>query len=244
VSGLAPAARRAVAAAALVLAVSSRGELCVLGALLVLPDLWRATGPLRLVAVASAVGASAWRFGTTSLEALAGAQAVLGPAGGVGPAAAAAGSWLGAGALLLALGRGREPVRLVAAGAAVAAVLAGPAPGGQLPIRVAVGLGATVAAAGLARWRAPRPRLDAALSALAAAVGLWAVGAVAASGPEGGLTVSAGLVGQGLAIAAAVASIVLLVDGPRPRPRWRWGEGSPTVTHRPTVAPVRPDARH
>ncbi|MDP8987220.1 MAG: hypothetical protein M3N11_02600, partial [Actinomycetota bacterium] len=42
------------------------------------------------------------RWGTASLEAVAGAQSVLGPGGVVGPTAAAASAWLAAAALVLA----------------------------------------------------------------------------------------------------------------------------------------------
>ncbi len=68
---------------------------------------WR---PLPAVAVAAALVATSWRWGSTSLEAVAGAQAVLGPAGLVGPSTAAASSWLAALALVLAA----VPLRLVA----------------------------------------------------------------------------------------------------------------------------------
>jgi hypothetical protein len=203
----------------------------VLGLLLVLPDLLEAAGPLRVAAVASALGASSWRWGTTSLEALAGAQAVLGPAGGVGPAWAAAGSWLAAGALLLALGRGPEPLRGLAVGAAVAAVLAGPAPGGQIPVRIAVGVGGAVAALALAHLRSGRARLDGALLALGLVAAAGAVGSVAASDPDGSPHLPAGLVGQGLLIGVAVGAAVAVLS--QIGPRWRRSRGAPTVERRP-----------
>ena len=83
--------RSAAAVAALVLAILSRGDALVLGALLVVVA-WH----LPALAVIPALLAASWRWGSTSLDALAGAQAVLGPAGFVGPTAAAAGSWLAA----------------------------------------------------------------------------------------------------------------------------------------------------
>lgn len=212
-----PTPAQAVAAAALVLAVTSRGELVVLGLLLLLPDVAGAGGALRVVAVAGAVVASSWRWGTTSLEALAGVQAVLGPAGGIGPLAGATGSWLAAVTLVLVLGRGRDPVRLAAAGAAAAAILAGPAPGGQVPVRVAVAVGATGAGFALAWWRAERPGLDRALGLIGAATGLGAVVAVILAGPGGRPTVPGELVGQGVAIATAVAAIGLVVGSPTVR---------------------------
>lgn len=231
----------ALAVAALVLAVTSRGELAVLAVLLVLPDV----ALLAVVAVTGAVVASSWRWGTTSLEALAGAQAVLGPAGGVGPAAAATGTWLASLALLLALGRGSEPVRFVAVGATVAAVLAGPAPGGELPVRIAVGLGATVAAYGLASWRAERRRVDRAVGALGALAGVAALGAVAAADVARPSSVELGLVGEGAVIAVAVVAIALLCVGIASGARWRRGEAWPTVMARPAVpaAPSHPRTR-
>ncbi len=220
---------RAVAAAALVLAATSRGELVVLGLLLVVPDAVREGVALRAVAVAGAVFASSWRWGTTSLEALAGVQAVLGPAGGIGPAAGATGSWLAAVALVLAFGRGRDPVRVSAAGATAAAILAGPASGGEVPVRVAVAVGATAAGLALAWWRADRRRLDRGLGWLAALTGVGAVLAVGIAGPSGAPTLPWGLVGQGVAIAAAVVAVGLLA-------------GSPTV--RDPVSALRPTSRH
>ncbi|HJR26127.1 MAG TPA: hypothetical protein VJ804_11670, partial [Acidimicrobiales bacterium] len=65
-------AATAVAAGAVVLGVTSRGEAIVLGLLLLALEL----RPTTLLAVAGALLASSWRWGTTSLDALAGAQAV------------------------------------------------------------------------------------------------------------------------------------------------------------------------
>jgi hypothetical protein len=231
---------RAAAAAALVLAVTSRGELAVLALLLVLPDVSLTS----VVALLGAVVASSWRWGTTSLEALAGAQAVLGPAGGVGPAGAAAGSWLAALALLLALGRGSEPMRFAAVGATVAAVLAGPAPGGELPVRFAVGLGAAAAAYGLAWWRSDDDRADGAIAWGSAAAGIGAAVAVAAAGQAQSSAVELGLVVQGASIAAAVVAIVLLAGRVGPGARWRVRGVSPTVTSRLVASPAPPNPHH
>lgn len=77
--------RLGAAAAALLLAVLSRGDVLVLAAMLALLT-WR---PLPVVALVPALVAGGWRWGSTSLEAISGAQAVLGPAGTVGPTAAA-----------------------------------------------------------------------------------------------------------------------------------------------------------
>jgi hypothetical protein len=79
------------------LAVLSRGDALVVATLLALAA-WR---PLPVAALGAALVASSWRWGSTSLEALAGAQAVLGPAGWVGPTAAALSSWLAGVAVLL-----------------------------------------------------------------------------------------------------------------------------------------------
>ena len=70
----------------------------MLAALLALAA-WR---PLPAVAIVTALVATAWRWSSTALEDIAGAQAVLGPAGVVDPPAAAAAAWLGAVAVLLA----------------------------------------------------------------------------------------------------------------------------------------------
>lgn len=108
------------------------------------------------------------RFGTPDLDAIGGAQAVLGPAGLVGPGAAAASAWLGGSAVVLAAaaplpGRGARLLGALAAGALAAVLVA--APGDQPVLR----LGATALAAGAAfvvtearaRWRAAGPALAA-----------------------------------------------------------------------------------
>ena len=98
------------------------------------------------------------RLGSSSLPALAGAQAVLGPAGLSVSAAAASSAWLSAAALLAAAPAG---IAGLAFGAAAGAVVAGPAPGTPAGLGVRVAAGA--AGAGLA-WlagarlaRRPRP---------------------------------------------------------------------------------------
>jgi hypothetical protein len=208
----------ALAAAALVLAVSSRGEMLVLAALLA-PAARRPASIAAALGLAGAAVASSARWGTTSLDALAGAQSVLGPAGGVGPAWGAAASWLAAAAVLLAGGRGPHPVRWLATGAAVAAVLAGPGPGGQLPVRVAVGVGAAAASGALAAWRERDGRVATALAWAAGLAGLAAVVAVLVAGIPAAPELDADLVGQGAAIAAAVALGWLVVD--HGRAAWR-----------------------
>ena len=203
----------ALAGAALLLAVTSRGDAIVLGVVLIL----LAGHRLAVPAVATALLASSWRWGATSLEALSGAQAVLGPAGGVGPPAAAVGSWLAGVAILLAGARGTEvagrlePVdvaRSTAIGAAVAAVLAGPAPGGDLGVRVVVGFGVAVAASGLSYLRGQRGRLDGIVDALAVLTGVAAVVAVAPDAPSWPPSVELATVVEGVALALAGAAVV------------------------------------
>jgi hypothetical protein len=227
---------RALAAAALVLAVTSRGELLVLVALLAPAARGRGVVVPALGLAAAAIASSA-RWGTTSLDALAGAQAVLGPAGGVGPVWGAAASWLAAATILLVGGRGPHAVRWLATGAAVAAVLAGPAPGGQVPVRVAVAMGAAAAAWALAALRAAGERTDRRLGWLAGGTGGAALVAVLVAGIAGAPDLDRGLLGQGLAIAAAAAAVWTVAERASAQ-RWgaRWSPqgGSPSV-----VQPVR-----
>jgi hypothetical protein len=149
----------AAGAAAIALTLSSRGDalllVVVLGAL--------AAQPLRVAGVTGALVGSMLRWGTTSLGAIAGAQAVLGPAGWTGSSIAVASAWTGAAALVLAAPSAPRterstsslPVRLaiVAPFGLAAGVLAvGPAPGGPLPLRaiaalIAIALSAVVSAA-------------------------------------------------------------------------------------------------
>ena len=217
----------ALATAALLLAASSRGEVIVLGVALVASR----PRPTALLAVAGALAATAWRWGSTSLEALAGAQAVLGPAGGVGPTAAAASSWLAAAAVVLGLARRRDPWSAAAAGAVVAALLAGPAPGGDVPVRAFVALGAAAAAYGLGLLRAPRRRLDGALAWLGAAAGAAAVVAAAPDAPPWPPTTELALVAEGAALAVSVAVLVVVADAAG-RARWR-RRGVPPIVMRP-----------
>lgn len=201
--------RGAAVAAALVLAVTSRGDALVLAAALGVAA-WR---PASAVAVGAALVATSWRWGSSSLEDVAGAQAVLGPAGWVGPTLAAVGSWLAAAALLMATpgfpARGPRAMGAAASGAAAAVVVAGPAPGGDLWVRVVAGvLGSAVAyAAGSLRGRGARARV-----ALDATAVVAAVAALVAVGREAGAwagTLSVGAAREGVAVAAAAAGVAL-----------------------------------
>lgn len=235
-SGLATAA----AAAAVVLLGASRGDATVAGVVLLVVVPRPATVP----AVAGALVASSWRWGTSSLEALAGAQAVLGPAGGVGPTAAAVGSWLAGAALLLALARYDEALTAAAVGAAVSAVVAGPAPGGELPVRVLAGVGVALAAYGLGRARVGAPRLDAALAWLGAAAGVGAVLAVAPDAPRWPPVVRGHEVLEGAVLAVAAALAVHVATALWDGARWRT-RGVPPIVRRsragvPTRGPSSP----
>lgn len=237
--------RTAVSVAAVVLAVLSRGDVVVLAALLVLAA-WHLPA---VGAVVPALLASGWRWGSTSLDALAGAQAVLGPAGWTGPAAAVASSWLAALALVLALpgrlarpaigvagmggppgapdaphplrsvvrrqvgsmgGPGRAPdapnlVLAVATGAAVAAVVAGPAPGGALWVRVVATTIATGLALVVGAWRTPR--LGALIDGIAIGAGLGALALAGLDAPALSGTFDGVAARTGLALGLAVAGV-------------------------------------
>lgn len=145
------------------------------------------------------------RWGTTSLDAVAGAQTVLGAGGVVGPGPAAASAWLAAAALVLATphaaghdpddigvalegDHGSEPapsrrrrprsaavVAALALGSAAAATVAGPDLGNDVVLR----LGATAAAALVAMVVASLRRQQV-TAALALVAGLAASGLAAA----------------------------------------------------------------
>src|SRR5581483_803049 len=114
----------------------------------------------RAVGVAAACGAVLVRWGSSSLGAVAGAQAALGPAGWTGRTAAVASAWLAATALVLAVRDRRDALEAFAVAAAFAVTAAdvavGAAPGGALAARIAasvVAFGAAVAVARLTRRR-------------------------------------------------------------------------------------------
>ena len=129
-----------------------------------------------MAAIAATLAALSFalRWGITSLDGIAGAQAVLGPGGVVGPELATASSWCAAAALVLVSPRGW---RAAAFGLAAAISVAGPtaASGGDVALRVvasAVGVGAAVAAGRLLPPAVGRPAglvLGAAAAVLAVA---------------------------------------------------------------------------
>jgi hypothetical protein len=158
-------------AGAIVITVTATGDVLLLGVLLGLAALDAVVGAGAVLVGLAALG----RWGSTSLAAVAGAQAVLGPAGWTGSATAVLSSWSGALALLLL-----APPRLVpvlAFGLAAAELVAGPAVGtgslgGPLALRVAASA-AAVAVAWACAHRVPRGlALRAGLVLAAAAVAL------------------------------------------------------------------------
>lgn len=157
-------------AGAVALALSSSGEVVLLAVLLGI-----AAGEVLAGAVAVlATGSVAIRWGTTSLDAIAGAQSVLGPGVAVGPAAAAASTWCAAAALVLAGARGW---RAVAFGLTGGLVVAGPAAGSA--DLVAMRAAAAVAGVGLAVVAGRRAPPVARLAALALAAGAVVLALVA-----------------------------------------------------------------
>ncbi len=216
--------RAAALTAALLLALLSRGDVIVLAAVLGL-GAWR---PLPAAAVVSTLAATAWRWSSTSLEDIAGAQAVLGPAGVVDPTSAAAAAWLGAVAIVLAtpnlveawlferahagalstapprwLRRGLEWLPPLAAGASAAVVVAGPPPGGDLWARVVAGVIAVVVARLVAGRRRVLDR-HLVLDGAAALLGLGSIVAVAIDGPPLDDVLDVGALVEGLVLALAV----------------------------------------
>lgn len=149
--------------------VTASGDALFLGVLLGLAARDALAGGTGVLAGVATIG----RWGSSSLAALAGGQAVLGPAGWTGSPAAVAASWAAAAALVLV-----APPRIlpaVAFGLLAAALVAGPALGdlsavGPLTLRIGASVVA-VAAAWACSQRVPR--------AVARRAGL-AIGAAAA----------------------------------------------------------------
>jgi len=134
------------------MAASASGDVVLLAVILGLAAADILAGTAAVLAALAVVV----RWGSTSLSALAGGQAVLGSGGWTGSAPMVASSWLAATALVLA-----SPPRWWAAcafGAAAAAVVAGPSAASGSVVSAAVGLrvAASVMAAAIAvlagRW--------------------------------------------------------------------------------------------
>ena len=141
-----------------------------------------ATGPVAGLGAVFGLGAVLVRWASPSLSALAGAQAVLGPAGDVGPTLAAASAWCASFAVASAVPadgvRWRSPARVavvLAFGLSAGIVVAGPSLT-QRPLTRLVGAFVGVLLAGVladrvpARWRSPVSLLLGA-AALALAIG-------------------------------------------------------------------------
>lgn len=211
--------RTAAAAAAVVLAVLARGDVLVLGALLCMVA-WRPPA----LAVLPALVAASWRWGSTSLDALAGAQAVLGPAGFVGPTAAAGASWLAAIAILLSIapthvGGMRGPARTTAAPNHLLARLTTRVGGMRGPAR------ATAAPNLLLSGAAAGAAAAVVVAAPAAGGGLWirVLAIVAASGAAlliGRARTSRPTVTRVLDVLAALTSVAALATVTRDAPAW------------------------
>jgi hypothetical protein len=163
----------AAVAAALALVLTSAGDTFLLAAVLGLAaaDLTvLASGALVAIAVLA-------RWGTTSLAGLAGAQAVLGPAGWRGSVLASASAWCAAAALIAAAGTTRRTSIAVALGLAAGLVVAGPAAAraDAALVRAAGAAVGVVLALVCARAFSPRVALPLTLSLGAAAVVLGVV---------------------------------------------------------------------
>jgi hypothetical protein len=148
------------------MAGAAAGDVLLLGALLavVAVDLLAGAG-VALAAVSVLV-----RWGSSSLGALAGDQAVIGAAGWTGPLALVLSSWCAAVAMVVAAPRGVLPA--LAFGLAAASVVAGPGLGGPVVVRVAASAVAVGVAWMVGRYAAPSWTRLAAGVAGALAVGL------------------------------------------------------------------------
>jgi len=154
------------AAAAAVMALTSSGDVLLLGVLLGVTADNVEAGAASVLAGLVVLG----RFGTTSLAALAGVQHVVGPAGTTGPVLLAAASWCAAAAL--ALSTRAEFTMAALFGVAAANVVAGPAAHGaeSFAVRLAASLVAVAVAWFVGGW--VPPRLARAAAVLAGALGV------------------------------------------------------------------------
>lgn len=173
-----PADRVAFLAGATAVAVASQGDVVLLAVALVV-GLRR---PLATAAAAGALAATAVRWGTTSLDGIAGAQSVLGPGAVTGPTLAIASVWTAAAALLLAapgpvaalFGRWGGAIA-VPFGLTAGLVLAGPGPGGPLALRAGAGLAAAAVAVRVANARQASAEFDQKAGRAGALLGVAAV---------------------------------------------------------------------
>jgi hypothetical protein len=144
--------RLGLAAGVVAMVATSTGDVLAVGVALGLLAADAVTGSTAVLAGLATVA----RWSSSSVGALAGAQAVVGAAGWTGPWPSVLSSWVAALALVLVCPRGRGAA--VAFGVVAAALVAGPAVGGSLgSLAVRVGASAVgVAAAALAASRVPR----------------------------------------------------------------------------------------
>jgi hypothetical protein len=125
--------------------------------------------PLAAATAGLALLATSIRWGSGWLVAFTGAQAVLGPAVFVGPAAAAVSSWLAAAALVVAV-PDRSIIVATGSGAAAALLVAGPGGWGGVAVRVVATVALVAAAVLSGRLGRPRERALGAAALAAAAV--------------------------------------------------------------------------
>jgi hypothetical protein len=213
--------RLGLAAAALVLAVASRGDAFVLLALAAALS----TRPTAVAALALAAVGASWRWGASALVAWSSDQAVLGPAGFVGPAWAAAACWLAAVAVLLAvahpaagvLRRDARPFTVLdqaqslVAGVVAGLIVAGPAPGGNLAARVGVAVVAAALAITLNAARAAWRRFDAVCAIAAVVAGAGSVAAASVDGPAWEGTVAAAPIRDAVVLTVAAVAVVAVI---------------------------------
>ena len=206
--------------AATVAALLSRGDALVLALLLTLATFDLIAG---LAAVLAALAVLA-RLGTTSLAAMAGAQAVLGPAGASGPGLAALSAWLGAAALVVAC-----PGEWTALpfGLAAALIVNGPAAGSgsAFIVRVLAMVAFVDLALAAGRWwpRAVTRPVGVTLGALSLLCGLLAR---PPGGADVGHAVRAAAVPEAIALLAAGIAVALVA--PRVVPRVKSALGWPS----------------
>ena len=147
--------------------VTSSGDTVLLAVLLGVAAADVAVGAVAVIATL----ALAVRWGSTSLDAIAGAQSVLGPGGVVGPAAAVGSAWCAAVALVITAPKG-WPALAFGGTAALAVAGLGPGGPGDVALRVA-GAVVGMACALVAASRLPaRPARAAGIVLAAAALGL------------------------------------------------------------------------
>ena len=152
--------------------LSSSGDAVLVAVLLGLAAVDVAVAGVGVLVALAVLG----RWGTTSLSALAGLQAVVGPAGLRGTSLAAASSWVAASALVVVAATVPRRVPAAVLGLTAALVVAGPAitTASDAGIRVGAGAGAALAAS-LVAGRVPRRLAVPTALTLAAASAVLAV---------------------------------------------------------------------